>query len=66
MNYLPGEASLQAVFNTCMPLSPAQTGRIATLCNGLLLAGEVHVTKIARFIKGDTQQDSRVRWIKRS
>jgi hypothetical protein len=65
MNYLPAEAGLQAIFKACMPLSPAQTGRIATVCNALLLAGEVHLTKIARFIKGETQQDSRVRGIKR-
>jgi hypothetical protein len=31
----------------------------------VLLAGEVHLSKIARFLKGGTQQDSRVRWIQR-
>jgi hypothetical protein len=65
MNYLSVEASLQAIFSANIPLSPAQTGRIAIVCNALMLAGEVHLTKIARFIKGQTQQDSRVRWIKR-
>lgn len=65
MNYLPVEKSLQEVFVHSMPLSPAQTERIAKLCNALLLAGEVQLTKIARFVKGETQQDSRVRWIKR-
>jgi len=65
MNYLPVEASLQEVFVHQMPLSPAQTGRIAKLCNGILLAGEVPLTKIARFLKGESQQASRVRWIKR-
>jgi len=65
MDYLSVEVSLQAIFRHSMPLSPAQTGRIARLCNAVLLAGEVHLTKIARFLKGETQQDSRVRWIQR-
>jgi hypothetical protein len=65
MNYLPVEKSLQAVFVHSMPLSPAQTKRIAKLCSALLLAGEVQLTKMARFVKGESQQDSRVRWIKR-
>ena len=65
MNYLPVEASLQEVFVHSLPLSPAQTGRIAKLCNAIVLAGEVQLTKIARFLKGASQQDSRVRWIKR-
>ena len=59
------EKSLQAVFVHSMPLSPAQTERIARACNAILLAGEVPSTKIARFLKGADQQDSRVRWIKR-
>jgi hypothetical protein len=65
MDYLSVEVSLQAVLRMSLPLSPAQTGRIAKLWMALLLAGEVHLTKMARFIKGKTQQDSRVRWIKR-
>ena len=65
MNYLPVEKSLQAVFVHNMPLSPAQTERIAKLCSAILLAGEVPLRKIARFVKGESQQDSRVRWIKR-
>jgi hypothetical protein len=65
MNYLPVEESLQELFVHTMPLSPSQSGRIAALCNAILLAGELHLTKIARFLKGDTQQDSRVRWTQR-
>jgi hypothetical protein len=65
MNYLPVEKSLQDAFAHSMPLSAAQTERIARLCNGIVLAGEVQLTKIARFMKGESQQDSRVRWIKR-
>ena len=65
MNYLSVETSLQEAFKHAMPLSPAQTGRIAKVCNAIMLAGEVSLTKIARFLKGETQQDSRVRSIKR-
>jgi len=65
MDYLPVEESLQEVFVHSMPLSPAQTERIARACNAILLAGEVQMTKIARFLKGADQQDSRVRWMKR-
>ncbi len=63
MNYLPVEESMQVLFAKHIPLSKAQTKRIAILCIGLLLAGEVHLSKIARFLKGDTQQDSRIRWV---
>lgn len=59
------ERKLQELFQETMPLSPAQIERIVRFCIAQLLAGEVHLTKIARFLKGNTQQDSRVRWIER-
>ena len=59
------ERKLQELFQEAMPLSPAQIERIVRFCIAQLLAGEVHLTKIARFLKGNTQQDSRVRWIER-
>lgn len=65
MNYLSVEEGIQGLFEQHMTRSKAQSKRIARLCIGILLAGEVHLTKIARFLKGDTQQDSRVRWIER-
>jgi hypothetical protein len=48
-----------------MPLSSAQSGRIARLSEAVLLAGEVHLSKVARFVKSESQQDSRIRWIER-
>ncbi|MEL6405249.1 MAG: transposase [Chloroflexota bacterium] len=63
MKYLSVEASLQEALKGIVPLSEAQISRIAMLCIGILLAGEVHLSKIARFLKGNTQQDSRIRWI---
>lgn len=65
MDYLPVEACLQEMFMRNMPLSSAQSGRIARLSVALLLAGEVHLSKVARFVKSESQQDSRARWIKR-
>jgi Transposase DDE domain len=65
MDYLPIEMSLQALCGAYMPLSPAQTQRIAAVSMGLLLAGEVKMSKIACFVKGARQQDSRIRWIQR-
>jgi len=65
MNYLSVEEGIQGLFEQHMTRSKSQSKRIARLSVGILLAGEVHLTKIARFLKGDTQQDSRVRWIER-
>jgi len=65
MDYLPVEACLQEVFVRYMPLSSAQASRIASVSVAVLLAGEVHLSKLARFIKRESQQDSRVRWIER-
>lgn len=57
--------SLQATLLQLMPLSTAQARRVSQFCEALLLAGEVHLTKIARFLHRRTHQDSRVRWISR-
>jgi hypothetical protein len=65
MHYVPVEKRLQAWFSQVLPLSSAQCGRIAVLCSAIGLAGEVQLTKIARFLKGHTQPDSRVRWLQR-
>jgi len=65
MHYSSLQKQLQALFLPLLPLSPAQCRRLASLSSGLLLAGEVHLTKIARWLTGHTQQDSRVRWIQR-
>jgi hypothetical protein len=65
MNYLPVEECLQAVFEHQLPLSRAQASRISRLCIGVLLAGEVPLTHIARFLKSPSHQDSRVKWMAR-
>jgi hypothetical protein len=64
-DYLPVEESLQEVFRKAMPLMPAQIERIARLCTALLLAGTVQLSYLARQLKGECQQDSRIRWIQR-
>lgn len=63
--YLPVDASLQAVFEASMPLMPAQTSRMARLCTALVNAGEVSLSRLGRQLKMETQQDSRIRWISR-
>jgi hypothetical protein len=65
MDYLPVTECLQELFVRNMPLSSAQSGRIARLSEAVLLAGEVHLSKVARFVKSESQQDSRIRWIER-
>lgn len=64
-DYLPIESSIQEIFRQSVPLMPAQISRIARLCTALVLAGEVTLSRLARQLKADTQQDSRIRWIKR-
>jgi len=65
MQYDTTENSLQAVFQRLIPLSPAQLSRLRTLAIAVMLAGETHLTKIARQIPTPTQQDTRKRWIQR-
>jgi hypothetical protein len=65
MHYLPLDAAMQAIFTQHLPLSPAQAGRIAQLCAAVLLAGHVHLTRVARFLNRTGNQDSQVRWIQR-
>ena len=65
MYYDVVEKSLQVVFEQTIPLSRAQLSRVSELAIALLLAGETPLSKIARQLPHCTQQDSRVRWIKR-
>jgi hypothetical protein len=65
MDYLAVEQSLPELFKHYMPLSPAQSRRIASVCNALLLAGDVHLSKLARMVRGHNQQASRVRGLQR-
>ncbi len=64
-HYQEKSTSLQASLRQSMPLSDAQAQRVSDLGEALLLAGEVPLTKLARFLPHASQQDSRVRWIKR-
>jgi hypothetical protein len=65
MHYDTVEKSLQVVLKQSIPLSHAQLGRLNDLAVALLLAGETSLAKIARQLPHTTQQDSRIRWIKR-
>jgi Transposase DDE domain len=65
MYYDVAEKSLQAVFTQIIPLSHAQLGRVSELAVALILAGETSLSKIARQLAHNSDQDSRIRWIKR-
>lgn len=65
MKYYAVEDSLQAIFQKYMPLSPAQGQRIKAICMGVLLAGNSQMSQIARWLKQDSHQASRERWLKR-
>jgi hypothetical protein len=64
-HYLPVEGQIQAAFKQQMALSEAQTRRIANLCVALMLAGEVQLSRLARYLNQAGQQASRIKWIKR-
>lgn len=65
MDYYTVEESLQALFQAYMPLSAAQRARIEAICMGVMLAGSSHLNQIARWLKHETNQASRVRWLQR-
>lgn len=65
MDYYVMEETLQVLFEANIPLSKAQNTQLRQLCVGVLLAGSSHLSKIGRWLKQESQQDSRVQWIRR-
>lgn len=65
MDYHRLEETLQGHFRGIMPLSEAQIRRITLLCRVIYVAGRLHLTFLARNLPIHSQQDSRVRWIRR-
>lgn len=59
------EETLQTLFEETIPLSQAQNRHLQQACVGVLLAGSSQLTQIARWLKQQTQQDSRVQWLRR-
>lgn len=59
------EETLQRLFEAIIPLSKAQNTHLQQGCVGVLLAGSSQLTRIARWLKQQTQQDSRVQWLRR-
>jgi|GEM_PF-1377832 len=66
MDYYQMEESLQVLFKQFMPLSEKQRDRIYEICRGVMLAGKSQLRGIARWLKQDTSQDSRVQWLRRT
>jgi hypothetical protein len=56
---------LQALIEDWIPLSKAQNRHISQACMAVFLAGSSQLSRIARWLKQPTQQDSRVRWLQR-
>ena len=65
MDYYPAKTSLQEVFNRLIPLSSSQTRRLCQFSQALLLAGNPHLSKIARQLEKPIKQASRIQWIRR-
>ena len=65
MDYYPVEDSLQVLFERFVPLSDAQRRHLREIVMAVLLAGNTHMSSMARWLKQDTQQDSRVQWLRR-
>lgn len=65
MDYYPVEESLQVLFERFVPLSSSQKRHLSEISLAVLLAGSTHLTSIARWLKHETQQDSRVQWLRR-
>lgn len=59
------EECLQVLFEEIIPLSQAQNRHIREICVGVLLAGSSQLPRIARWLKHDSQQDSRIQWLRR-
>jgi len=66
MDYYQVEESLQVLFERFIPLSECQRGRIHEICLGVMLAGKSQLTGIAKWLKQDTHQGSRVQWLRRT
>jgi len=56
---------LQQRFQSILPLSPAQIRRVVLLCRAIMLTARLHLRFLARCLPMPTQQDSRVRWLRR-
>ena len=65
MYYASVEAGLQGLFRSYLPLSNSQCERLSRVSIGLMLANSIHMTQVARWMKGAGQQDSRVQYLRR-
>jgi hypothetical protein len=65
MDYYPVEDSLQVLFERFLPLSHTQRRHLREIAMAVLLAGNTHLSHMARWLKHNTQQDSRIQWLRR-
>jgi hypothetical protein len=59
------EDTMSTLFRRHLPLSESQIGRIACVTVGMLMAGTAQLSKVARWVRTDTQQDSRIQFVRR-
>ena len=65
MNYDEFSEGLQQQLQPILPLSPSQVKRIVQLCRAINLTARLHLSFLARCLPMRTQQDSRIRWLRR-
>lgn len=65
MDYQRLHQTLQQRLQPILPLMPAQLRRLCLLCQVIFMSQRLHLTFLARCLPLPTQQDSRVRWLRR-
>lgn len=65
MNYDEFSEVLQQELQSVLPLSQSQIRRIVLFSRAIILSARLHLSFLARCIPMLTQQDSRIRWIRR-
>jgi hypothetical protein len=63
MGSLNVEDTMISLFRPHLNLSDSRVERLASVATGMLLAGTAQLPKVARWLKGDIQQDSRVKML---
>jgi len=59
------EIEMQEAFESMMPLTSAQSGRLTQMCNALIEAQDITLSKLARVLPRQSSQPSRSQWVQR-
>lgn len=66
MDYYGVEKSLQVLIQQTIPLSRSYQQAIHAISLSVLLAGSSHLSRMARWLKRQVGQDSRIQWLRRT